>query len=499
MYDNWSEIIEIMKPVLGFNRSRTEIKMALGSCLRTLGWRTSTGSMKSDYKTGTGITIDIVLGNKKEDGAFHAALPILICSEESANDILDKATKVMAEINAKIAIVVGKSFDLLFCNADTNKAIQVGQICFDLDNDEGIKFSSLLSARDFNEDNLVTYFESLFNSKLPSMKLDAIINEIIEDKTKAEEVLRLYLGFEGFEGEIVDKALQDVGIEIFYKSQKPLESEQKPLESQSSQLVKTGHDNTRFSLNGGSFLPKRNFVHSVVAQYIKDNPRVTLDELETRFPSELASKVRGVVRTLTQVKSWASQNGPDILTRYCTKENEILSLYDGTEIVVNSQWGSKNLPRFLAVAKKIYNVTSDAPYEGLEYSEDENKSSANQTGSTRAKNFKFSMAGIKIGETIVFDSTQTRVKVVSDDSVEYNGKTYRLSTFVRTYLPDNMRTPSDTYRGPDYFSYNGETLTNLRNNYAKEELSPSEDNGSDGTNKGIQISLHSFNSFKTKK
>ncbi len=151
----------------------------------------------------------------------------------------------------------------------------------------------------------------------------------------------------------------------------------------------------------------------------------------------------------------------------------------------------------MALAKKIYNVTSDAPYEGIECSVNENK--ANTNGSTRAKNFKFSMAGIKIGETIVFDPTQTRVKVVSDDSIEYNGKTYRLSTFVRTYLPDNMRTPSDTYRGPDFFSYNGETLTNLRNNQAKEESSPSEESENDGINKGIQISLQSFNSFKTKK
>lgn len=499
MYDNWSEIIEIMKPVLGFNRSRTEIKMALGSCLRTLGWRTSTGSMKSDYKEGTGETIDIVLGNKKDDGGFHAALPILICSDESANDIIDKTTKVMNEIKANIAIVVGKSFDLFFSNPDSNKAIQVGQICFDFDNEGGIKFFSLLLARDFNESNLTAYFDSLFKSKLPSMKLAAIINELIADKTKPEEVLRLYLAFEGFEGEIVDKALQNVGIDIYYKNSKVSEPkpEQEQPEKPSNQPIKVGHDNTRFSLNGGSFLPKRKFVHSVVAQYIKDNPRVTFDELETRFPSELASKVRGVVRTFAQVKEWARQNGPDILTRYCTKENEILSLYDGTEIVVNSQWGTLNFPRFLALAKKIYNVTSDAPYEGIECSVSKNQT--NTTGSTRAKNFKFSMAGIKIGETIVFDPTQTRVQVVSEDTVEYNGKTYRLSTFVRTYLPDNMRTPSDTYRGPDFFSYNGETLTNLRNSLKEEESSPSEESENDDINKGIHISLQSFNSFKTKK
>lgn len=495
MYDNWSEIIEIMKPVLGFNRSRTEIKMALGSCLRTLGWRTSKGSMKTDYRVGTGEIIDIVLGKENPDGGFHTALPILICSQDSANDILERTTKVMAETNTKIAIVVGNSFDLFFSNTDTNKAIQVGQICFDLNNEEGIKFFELLLERDFNEHALITYFESLFKSKLPSMKVDKIINEIIADKTKAEEILRLYLEFEGLEGEIVDKALQKIDIEISYKNNNVTKAVQEPSEKSSTHTITTGHDYTRFSLNGGAFMSKRCFVHSVIAQYIKDNPGVTYDELETRFPSEIASRVRGVVRPFAQVKEWARQNGPDILTRYCTKENEILSLHDGTEIVVNSQWGSKNFPSFLALAKKIYNVTSDAPYDGIEYTGIEN----NTNRITRAKNFKFSMAGIKIGETVVFDPTQTRVKVVSEDSIVYNGKTFRLSTFVRTYLPDNMRTPSDTYRGPDFFSYNGETLTNLRNSLKEEESSPSEESENDDINKGIHISLQSFNSFKTKK
>lgn len=54
MYDNWSEIIEIMNPILGSNTSLTEIRMALQSCHRTLGWRTSNGSMHNNYKTTSG-------------------------------------------------------------------------------------------------------------------------------------------------------------------------------------------------------------------------------------------------------------------------------------------------------------------------------------------------------------------------------------------------------------------------------------------------------------
>ena len=68
MNENWSEIVEIMKPVIGQGRNRDVIKMALSSCLRTLGWRTTTGSMRNDFITKSGKTIDIVLSNVSFEG-----------------------------------------------------------------------------------------------------------------------------------------------------------------------------------------------------------------------------------------------------------------------------------------------------------------------------------------------------------------------------------------------------------------------------------------------
>ncbi len=110
------------------------------------------------------------------------------------------------------------------------------------------------------------------------------------------------------------------------------------------------------------------------------------------------------------------------------------------------------------------------------------------------------MVGIKTGETIVFTPTNINVEVVSDDSIEYNGEVYRLSRFVRSYLPDNRRTPSNSYRGPDYFSYKGKTLTDMRQEVCKEQVRPQDSEGqNDKNNKAIQISLDSYNTFKTKK
>ena len=77
-------------------------------------------------------------------------------------------------------------------------------------------------------------------------------------------------------------------------------------------------------------------------------------------------------------------------------------------------------------------------------------------------NFKFSMIGIQVGETITFTPTGQTVKVASENTIEFEGRIYTLSNFASTFMPDDKRNTSDAYRGPKFFSYNGKLLTELR-------------------------------------
>ena len=76
--------------------------------------------------------------------------------------------------------------------------------------------------------------------------------------------------------------------------------------------------------------------------------------------------------------------------------------------------------------------------------------------------FKFSLCGIKIGEEITFNPTGLKVKVASDDSIEHEGRIYKLSPFVGTFLPDEQRNSSGAYQGSKFFSYKGKVLENIR-------------------------------------
>lgn len=128
-----------------------------------------------------------------------------------------------------------------------------------------------------------------------------------------------------------------------------------------------------------------------------------------------------------------------------------------------------NVPPQMAldIFKDIAQTIDDA--EVVEYEDNKPKKSLepkkDDTPNTRKQKrprFKFSMVGIKIGESVVFDPTGIEVKVASDDSVEYEHRIYKLSPFVGTYLPEEKRTPSNAYQGAKFFSYKGKVLDDLR-------------------------------------
>ena len=76
--------------------------------------------------------------------------------------------------------------------------------------------------------------------------------------------------------------------------------------------------------------------------------------------------------------------------------------------------------------------------------------------------FKFSMVNIPIGATLTFVPTGIIVKVADDDKIEYEGRLYKLSPFVGTFMPEDKRNMSGAYQGAKYFTYQGEILDDIR-------------------------------------
>lgn len=79
---------------------------------------------------------------------------------------------------------------------------------------------------------------------------------------------------------------------------------------------------------------------------------------------------------------------------------------------------------------------------------------------SRKKPFKFDLVGLSIGDKIVFDPLGIEVPISGPNSVEYEGKNWTLSAFVKEFIP--KKNAAGTYQGPKYFSYQGRTLVDIR-------------------------------------
>ena len=75
--------------------------------------------------------------------------------------------------------------------------------------------------------------------------------------------------------------------------------------------------------------------------------------------------------------------------------------------------------------------------------------------------FKFSMIGLKPGDTIVFAPNGEEVRINSENTVDYNGQILTLSRFCKIYMPDED-SENKEYQGPAHFTYNDKTLDDIR-------------------------------------
>lgn len=81
---------------------------------------------------------------------------------------------------------------------------------------------------------------------------------------------------------------------------------------------------------------------------------------------------------------------------------------------------------------------------------------------SRKANFTFEMVGIPEGASLVFIPTGVEVKAIAGNQIEYQGKSYSPSAFAAKFMPDNLRTTSNSDQWPKFFSYNRESLVSLR-------------------------------------
>lgn len=112
-------------------------------------------------------------------------------------------------------------------------------------------------------------------------------------------------------------------------------------------------DTTKYIFNDKS-IGKGRLVLAVIKQHIENNFNLTFSELEKQFPKTCQGS-RGVFSTIEEANDiYAKTNR----RRHFVKPDELIKLSD-VSIAVSSQWGIKNIDKFISVAKNLgYKIES---------------------------------------------------------------------------------------------------------------------------------------------
>lgn len=151
----------------------------------------------------------------------------------------------------------------------------------------------------------------------------------------------------------------DFVIDVFFSKTEGLQLKIREKEQikQKRKTVNNDHFGKRvkYSIDGEVPVFKNRLVWEVVRKHIESHLDITYDELNDKFPYTLSgSYINGVVRRYDDVLQRA-ETKPDLLNRFFVSDEDILTLHDGTRIVVNNQWGH-NFATFLAYAKTMHNI-----------------------------------------------------------------------------------------------------------------------------------------------
>lgn len=116
------------------------------------------------------------------------------------------------------------------------------------------------------------------------------------------------------------------------------------------------------SVEDKKFLNKRRLVLETVKSYVRDHPQVSYETLIRVFPASLNyNQSNGVIKRYNDVLKKCAMN-PKTRNYFFLKDEDIIKLSNGMQIVVHSQWGD-DFEKFLKVARSLYNVTiSDNGY-----------------------------------------------------------------------------------------------------------------------------------------
>ena len=379
MKENWLEIFDILSSCINNKVTESTYQKEIENCFKILGWRKTNKTLQSQMTIPIGnnnyIRPDIILQKENEKGNI---IPIIAVEIKRPDNIKSERQELqlfsyMRQLRLSFGLYIGEKIQLFYDAMDKKEnpiASPISVLTVDITDtdDNGEIFCELFSYDQCNSEKIESYCKESLKREQEYIRLqDRISDFMLHAEKNIKELIKNRLVSEGFTGECIDKELSRIDILANRKISeiKMPQTIQHSVNITSKQIPNSCNsqtrDTTKFSFDGGiTYYNKRKFVLEIIKDYIHTHSKITFDELERVFYPEIHSKSRGVIKRYTDVQQMIEKS-QDTKKRYFLDKSDIISLSDGTRIVVNNQWGDK-FSNFLSAIKDIYTVESDSDY-----------------------------------------------------------------------------------------------------------------------------------------
>ena len=346
--NKWNDIVLSLIDCKNKGLSESEYQSKIEEQFKFLGWSVYSGCIESKPILPIGnskyIIPDLVL---KKDNI--RVLPIEI--KEPNNRIKKRQEEqlfsYMLQLDLRIGVYIGEKIQLYYNSYDDkDRPHCVLSVDYNIDNPNGILLCELLSYETFNLNNLEEFCKKIVAKERYKLSLHHQFEEIFAPE-KGEETIKKFIKLRLIEDcqdeAVLDEAINSLKIHIELPSSS--KNQNKIISQKSKKKI------AKYSLNGSTPMYKTKFVLEALRLYVKKFPTATYEDIEATFPKSIQGGY-GVVRKMSDLQEYI-ESGSNIMGRFSSTPQEILTSADGISFAVCNQWDYNNFPRFVSILKTL--------------------------------------------------------------------------------------------------------------------------------------------------
>ncbi|MDE6418410.1 MAG: type I restriction enzyme HsdR N-terminal domain-containing protein [Duncaniella sp.] len=292
------------------------------------------------------MILDIALGWKKEEiteqlslqlGSTQRLIPDILVSKDPRNrfiiemkrpghtktrENIDQLVSYMKQMEVPVGIYISDELDVYYKTiGDGSMPVLIMSLHFNIDDKDGDTFVSLFSSDNFSIDKIREFKEFIDKKTAYKTKVDRLLNEVtsIEFKTELRSLISKYLIGRGEDKDVIEDVLDNTNITLSTIDASTSSIEYLPTQKTHNHQL---HQN----------LPRRKvtvqrYAYNLIEQIIKKNRHLRFGALYSIF---------GKKNRISDIKDIADPK------RWFTDEEDIITIADGTRIVISNQWGFNN-------------------------------------------------------------------------------------------------------------------------------------------------------------